>query len=427
MRIPKRRRSGQVVLPTPSRDEREGGPSLACRGALLGLASVVALAAAAACAGGAPKDLTENVCDSPGVTRDQVELGLILTDSGPSSAAFSAARAGVDARLGLANAEGGVHGRRIAYAWRDDEDSRTRNAYVAKELVDEERVLGLVTVTTAIGPSMEFLAGQGVPVVGLAGSPDWLGHPNMFSYAFDPSPVPVGRYIQASGGRKAAIVASGTAETTAGAADRFTQALRSANIDVVGLVPYSRAVDSPTQIAQRLGALRADALVALTTAEELAALLPAMRAAGSRLAVTVALSGYDHARLARLGPALAGVSFPVYFRPFEAGGPAIDRYRGAMGRFAAQAIRAEQEYSMNAYIYTDLFLYGLEKAGPCPTREGIIRALRATSGYDAGGLVDPVDLRSSSGLLLDCYAFVQVSVTGDAFQPVQERVCGSGA
>ncbi|MBE3200793.1 ABC transporter substrate-binding protein [Frankia sp. CH37] len=392
----------------------------------LGSASVLVLAAAAGCSGSGSGGVEANACTSPGVTSTQVRLGLVLSDSGPSGDVFSAARSGVEARLGLANAEGGVHGRQVVYEWRDDEDLQSRNVLVTRELVGSRQVIGLVTVTTALEESTDALTEQDVPVVGLAGSPDWAEHPNMFSYAYDASPVTIGRYIQASSGRKVALVLSGIAGNTTGAADRYTQALQSVGLKVVGAVSYARLADSPAQIAHKIAALGADSIVGLTTAEDLAEILPAIRTTVPRLVVTVALSGYDHARLARLGPALAGVSFPVYFRPFEAGGPAIDRYRDAMSRFAPQAVRAEQEYSMNAYIYTDLFLQGLERAGACPTRAGVVSALRDLTGYDAGGLVSPVNMRNNSDVLQECYAFVQVNPTGDAFQPVRERMCANG-
>jgi len=51
---------------------------------------------------------------------------------------------------------------------------------------------------------------------------------------------------------------------------------------------------------------------------------------------------------------------------------------------------------MLAYIATDLFVRGLQEAGPSPTRESFITNLGRVPNYDAGGLIEPVDLARSA-------------------------------
>ncbi|WP_407672301.1 ABC transporter substrate-binding protein [Parafrankia discariae] len=122
------------------------------------------------------------------------------------------------------------------------------------------------------------------------------------------------------------------------------------------------------------------------------------------MAASISLTGYDPSLLPTLGPALAGVPIPVYFRPSEAGGAPIDRYRDAMARYAPQTAIPEQQFAMFGCICTDLFPRGLEAAGECPTRAGFISALRKVSDYDMGGLIDPVDLASNAGQPIRCNA-----------------------
>src|ERR1700755_3600826 len=121
-------------------------------------------------------------CDSPGITPNQVTLGFLYPDSGASSSALSSARAGFEARIGLANEEGGVRGRRIAYEWRDDAGSGPVAATATEELVDHEKVFGLVTASAALADSMDRLTRQGVPVTGVAVEPSWAGRENRFSF-----------------------------------------------------------------------------------------------------------------------------------------------------------------------------------------------------------------------------------------------------
>ncbi|WP_308301235.1 ABC transporter substrate-binding protein [Frankia sp. Mgl5] len=182
-------------------------------------------------------------------------------------------------------------------------------------------------------------------------------------------------------------------------------------------------------MARQLAETGADALLNLGTPDDFAEILKAAQAENLNFPVRVSLSGYDRALLTTTGPALTGVSFPVYFLPFEAGGAPIERYRGAMTRFAPETALPEQQFAMFAYIYTDLFLEGLRLAGACPTREGFISSLRKVADYNAGGLIEQVDLRNNIGKVPDCNAFVQIDPTGRAYQVTHKRLCrdGSGA
>ncbi|WP_018501738.1 ABC transporter substrate-binding protein [Parafrankia discariae] len=361
-----------------------------------------------------------------GVTSDAVNLGFVYSDTGVGSEALVSARAGFDARIGLANEEGGINGRKIVYQWRDDENSLARDVQVVDELLRRESVFGLVTVSANLSGSMNTLATQGIPVVGLAAEPAWHEHQNMFSYNYGASLETVGRDIRASGGSKVAFVASGSSSFTAESAARYTTAMQSVGLTIAGMVSYSKSTDNPAHVARQLADTGADALLNLGTPDDFAEIIKAARAENLNFPVRVSLSGYDRALLPTAGPALSGVSFPVYFRPFEAGGAPIERYRDAMTRFAPETALPEQQFAMFAYIYTDLFLRGLQLAGDCPTREGFISSLRKVTDYDAGGLIEKVDLSSNIGKIPDCNAFVQIDPTGRAYQVSHGSLCRDG-
>ncbi|SQD99758.1 putative Leu/Ile/Val-binding lipoprotein transmembrane [Parafrankia sp. Ea1.12] len=391
---------------------------------LLGVAAAVLVAAVTSCSS-APGAASAAACDSPGVTPGEVNLGLVYSDSGVGSAAFASARAGADARFGLANEEGGVHGRKIVYQWRDDANDPSQNARVVQELLRGDSAFGLVTITTAFGSAPADLAKQNVPVVGF-GLPTWAEYQNMFSTMYQASPVTIGRYLRDSGGSKVGVVITGSSASTLDVIKMYKSAFESVGLTVTDTISYAHSVDSPAHVAQQLAASGVNALVGFTTTEDLAEIMGAVRTANLNLATTVSFTGYDQGLLPTLGPALAGVSIPAYFRPFEAGGAAIDRYRAAMVRYAPEATQPDQQFAMNAYIYADMFVRGLDLAGDCPTRDGFINALRSVSDYDAGGLIEPVDLATNRTGALNCYAFVQVNPTGTGFQVARPRLCADG-
>lgn len=392
----------------------------------LAMAAAVLAAVVAGCAATGTGSETRTACNSPGVSADELKLGFVLSDSGAGSIALASARAGVDARLGLVNDRGGVNGRKITYVLRDDGTSLAKNARVVGDLVQDDSVFGLITTTVTLGDSMELLAREGIPVVGLASESRWGQYPNMFSFTYADSPGAIANYLQSSAGTKAGIIITGSAPSTYALAEEHTNALRAVGIAAES-VHFAAATDSPIRTARQLAQNGVNVLVGLSTLDDLAAILQAAPDAGLNLVASVALSGYDQRLLTTMGPRLAGVAFPVYFRPFEAGGPAIEEFRLAMIMHAPESGQPDQQLAMFAYIYTDMFLRGLELAGPCPTRESFIEGLRDTTDYDAGGLIAPVSLRDNAGKANPCVAMVRVNPAGTAFQVARERVCAGGA
>lgn len=390
------------------------------------LAAIVVLASIAiSCSPSGGESMQSPICNTPGFTSDQVTLGFVVSDSGGSSATFASARSGIDARIGLANASGGIHGRRISYHWRDDSGSESRTERMIDELVQQDSVFGLVTASSTIGSSMDRLTELGVPVAGLAAEPSWAAHPNMFSHMYSGSAETIGQYIKAAGGTKIAILtARGTFGTDT--AIRYATALQAVGLGTVVTIPYASNSDNPNRVAQQIADSGADAIIGITSPIEFAEVMQATHAAQMQFAASVSLSGYDRSLLDAVGQALAGVSIPVYFRPFEADGEPLEQYRRAMNQYSPQTILPEQQFAMFTYINTDLFLRGLELAGPCPTRQGFISALRNLSDYDAGGLIEPVNLSTNIGKSSNCNAFVQVDPTGREFRVTRESVCING-
>ncbi|MBL7493340.1 ABC transporter substrate-binding protein [Frankia sp. AgB1.9] len=394
---------------------------------LLGSAAALLLAVATSCASPGGVSAANGACDAPGVTPSQVKLGFVYPDSGSSGSTLSAARAGLDARIGLANEQGGVHGRKITYEWRDDEGQATVTALAAEDLVQQQKVFGLVTASASLGDAMDGLTRQNVPVAGIAIEPAWAGRQNMFSSIYGTSQVVVGQYLRTSHATRVAIVTGDASEVTSENTLAYERGLQAAGISAVEAVSFTPALGTPAHAVSKIMSFGADALLGITAPDDFAQVVQATRAAGAHLAVSVVLTGYDRSLLASEGRTLAGVSMPSYFRPFEAGGPAMERYQAAMARYAPEAGATDQQFAMFTYIDTDLFLRGLDLAGPCPTREGFIKALRGVSSYDADGLITPIDLRDYSGKPLNCNAFVQVAPDGSAFQVVRERVCADGS
>jgi ABC-type branched-subunit amino acid transport system substrate-binding protein len=396
-----------------------------------GIAAIVLLvltAAASACSSGKSPAITAAPCTTAGVTSQEIRLGLLYSDTGASSATLAVARAGVDARIGQANAGGGIHGRKIVYDWQDDPGTPEANTLGARNLIEGRHDFGLMEYTLGAGASAQYLADRDVPVSGLAVGDAWPKYRNMFSFSYTTggSVDTYGQFVKSRGGTRAALLRTALSSEVGNAGTKLVDSLESVGIPTVAQVPYTPGADSPAVTAQKIIDSGADTLLAVVDAGvALPPVLTALHTAGKQMKVILSVSGYDNQLLRQAGPAMAGVVVPVFYRPFEAGGPAIARYTAAMSNYAPQVQNPTQEIAMIAYINTDLFLKGLQMAGPCPTRKGFTEALRSVTSYDAGGLLEPpINIRNGLGKPTTCWSFVQANDTGSAFNVIDQNRCG---
>jgi branched-chain amino acid transport system substrate-binding protein len=362
---------------------------------------------------------------APGVTGDKVHLGLLYADSGTAAADLPAVRAGVDARIGAANAAGGIGGRRIAYDWRDDTGTPAGNLLGSRELVERSEVFGLLEFTSAASGGAGYLADRGVPVVGLATEDVWARYSTMISFAATTATQidTYGQVVATHGGTSAVLLRTGLSAGVAGAAERVGASLRAAGVNVVATLGYTPGADNVGDLARQVVASGADSVVTMLAPDALPGVLREIRDAGAHPSVVLALDGYDQGLLRTAGADLAGTLVPVYFRPVEAGGAPTARYLDAMRRYAPQVDDPAQASSLVSYIGTDLFLRGLQAAGPCPTRASFLAALRGLTRYDAGGLIAPTAVATVQRNPATCFSVLRVDPAGTGFQADQSNLC----
>ncbi|WP_232294973.1 ABC transporter substrate-binding protein [Parafrankia sp. EUN1f] len=364
------------------------------------------------------------------MTSSEVRAGLLFSDTGREASGSLAFRAGVDARLGVANDAGGVNGRRITYSWRDDATDTTLNLAAARELVEGEGVFGVIQGGNAASVSAGYLSDRRAPVVGLAGEAAWGAYENMFSWHYYSAAAGSsdvwGNFVRSQGGTRAAIVNMALSEATRNYNRQLVDSLQAAGVSVDLTFEVTAAVTSFDTIARLMKAAKIDTITGIIYPNVLAKLLPAVRAAGVNLRVVLSPTGYDGTLLEEIGPALAGATIYVDFVPFETNTPTHARLLTAMVRYAPQIQPPARDSAVYGWLAADLFLRGLQAAGNCPTRESFIRGLRGVHDYDGGGLLpQKVDFATNRGRLSNCYAFVRVSDDGSRFVPLQPALrCG---
>ena len=78
---------------------------------------------------------------------------------------------------------------------RDDTADQTRNAEVARDLVEQEKVFGIIETRSTSNGSAKYLNEQAIPVVGWhVGVPAWSMYPNMFTFRQGTADEPENEY-----------------------------------------------------------------------------------------------------------------------------------------------------------------------------------------------------------------------------------------
>ncbi|ADP83580.1 ABC transporter substrate-binding protein [Pseudofrankia inefficax] len=402
--------------------------------ALAAVAAVIVtslVAAGCATTGGSSSSTSGAACNTPGYSANEIQLGFIYPNSGAVAPALSASKSGFDARIAEANAAGGIYGRKIVTSWRDDAGTPGQNLEAAQDLIERQKVFGLVEATVAAGGSAEYLRKANVPVSGIAAEALWADpkYRNMFEYSYvfttGPSVTTFGDYAKSQGGTKAAIIESdGTANATDIGA-KIGTSLAAAGIPTApGHFLYSPNAVDPEKLGEQLKAAHVDVVVAAFAGDQLAELVRGIKAGGASLKVILAPSGYDSSLVRKYGKTLSGLTAAVAYVPFQIGDKAHQDYLRAMSNFAPELQPPDQELAFVTYILTDLFLYGLQKAGPCPTRAGYIDALRAST-YTSGLLPGPVDMTKDFGQIARCYTFMRVNDAGTGYDVVPSAEAGA--
>lgn len=376
----------------------------------------------------------QQLCAStPGVSRTGINLGLLYSASADLRDPGSGFRAGVDARLGAANATGGIQGRRFTYDLADDEASTTLNAVGGRNLARDHDTLGILQFSAASAGSAAMLTTEQVPVIdGQVTDPGVGTHNNVFSYArplvSQPATSSVGDFLDGRGARRVAIVSLQLSTGTQTMARIAEQSVRAAGLRVAASLQVPAGPLDRQGFANQLIRAKADSLLAYVPAPTFYQLIQGVRDA--RLGLSAIIGNpttYDPGQLATLGGAAAGVYAFLDYRPLETGTAAHRLFLSAMAAHAPQSASMPTGPALIGWISTDLLLRGITAAGPCPTRASVLDSLRHLDRYDADGLLPaPIDLSHGVAAVRPCYNFVQVTPNGAGFAPIDTNPqCGT--
>lgn len=372
-----------------------------------------------------------------GVDGDTIKIGLITSLTGGSSAGNAEAEAGAQARIDLQNSKGGVNGSKLELVTADDQSTADGVVTAARQLVERDKVFGIISMSTLLFSATKYLRKENVPVTGTGfDGPEWGQQPNTNMFSLDPidpayPPTTIwGEFFKSIGVTRVAAIGYADIPSSSGSVQQIQQGVVAAGLEAAYTnvsIPYG-ATDFTAVVLQMKEARTNGFICACDTSTEIA-LATAVKQAGLD-AEGVLSTGYAQATLndAATKAAAQGLYAYSYYVPYELHTKGTDAMLAAFEE-SDRSYRAGDipGYGLSSgYLSADLMITGLEKAGDKPTRASFVSGLRTVESYDADGVLPaPISFtpdQFGKSLSRPCNYFVQL--VGDEFVP-QPKICGT--
>jgi branched-chain amino acid transport system substrate-binding protein len=355
----------------------------------------------------------------PGITKTQVNVGAIVTQSGSLAADFAPYLSGVHAYFDYVNAKGGINHRQLNLADAlDDQSLPATDVQDARTLVTADHVFAIVGISVPFFQASSYLSTQPTPVFGYSTSNVWAKTPTFFadygSYLNYNSSIPDFAYVaKKTGVTKIAVVALGypsSKDECEGAID----GLKAFKFKVA----YSNVNESIDQdwSVEATKIKRSGAKMVVSCMDDLSSIQLSKNMASDGLnPVQLWLDGYDRTVLQANSQYMQGVYLLLQHVPFEAATtypttyPGLNLYLSTMVKYGYTS----DEYSdvaLAGWESASLFAQGLKSAGTHPTQQAVTAAINKITNDTGGGVAAPTDwkIAHTSDGSPSCETFVKV-------------------
>jgi branched-chain amino acid transport system substrate-binding protein len=408
------------------------------RSSLVGLLGVAALVTAAAACGSSSSGTGATGTAKPAAAAP-ITIGIVTSQTGPASADFYGNAQGAEARIDEQNAAGGVDGRQLKVVIGDDGSSNQGGQTAVSDLIQQQKVFGLIFLSDFVSSAYRVAQQQGVPVVGWAvDGPEWGIKPNtnMVAVEGNVSPLPppntlTAKVAKMEGAKNMASLAIGGEEPSILGAKAFDTAAASIGLKV-GYSNYSIPVGTvnvgPIVLAMKQAHVDGFNSEMLDTTDF--AIISGARQAGLKLIAPISVTGYGQDLLTQPTAlqAAQGAIFGVEQTPVSEHTPATVAEQAAFEKY--EHFSGVPSLSWTAgWTSADLFIQGLKAAGNSPTRTTFLSGLHNLKGWTAGGLLPwTADLSLANfgqSAKTQCEYFVKLS--GSKFVPLAggKPICGT--
>ncbi|HSA51551.1 MAG TPA: ABC transporter substrate-binding protein [Yinghuangia sp.] len=360
--------------------------------------------------GGAPN---ANTASDVGVTPTEIKIGMIDTASGLlGGETFSGPMYGAQAFFQALNAKGGINGRTITVVACDDEGAGFINQKCARRLIDDDKVFAFAGNSIYKYDGAEYVSSQGVPDVGgipVGNAYDTYQHLYSLYGSGAPRNGEVGwngtlyqntaiyRYFKEKLGARTAAVVSYNQADSARYAESIKDGLRAEGYTVVDKqVDFALANFDAAVVDMRNRGV--DIVFDAIDTRGNALLCKAMDGAGLRVQAKVSTvqsqnalvkSEFKDSPTCRNSIHVTGTS-----RSYEdVGHPAVAEFRDAMRTYFPDREDKMSQWTLEGWASAQWLVDAIASCGADVTRECVEAFVNRPEGYDAHGLLVPVDFR----------------------------------
>ena len=347
-----------------------------------------------------------------GITSNTVIVGQSAALTGPAKELGLDMRMGVQTYFDQVNKSGGVHGRKLVLKSLDDGYEATRAAANTKTLINQDgafALLGYVGTPTSEASKPIFTEAR-VPFVGAFTGAELLRAPfnryifNVRASYYDETEAIV-NLLANLGMTRIAVFYQNDSYGKAGLTG-VERAMTKRNMKIAATGTVERNTTEVSVAVKEISKVDPQAVVMISAYKSVAAFVTAMKKMNSNpqfMNVSFVGSKALATELGETGRGV-GISQVVPF-PWSLSAPVVKEYQR---NFVAHAGNDNYNFSsLEGYIAAKVFVEGLRRAGPQPTREGLVAALETLRDFDVGGFnvtYTPTDHNGSK--------FVELTVIG---------------
>jgi branched-chain amino acid transport system substrate-binding protein len=328
--------------------------------------------------------------DEPGVTDHRILLGQSAAFSGAAAQLGIQMHAGAMAYFDVVNRHGGVYGRRIEIVTADDKYEANLAEKNTRDLIEKERVFALFGYvgTPTSNASLPLVLKEHIPFFAPFTGAQSLREPvkrevfNIRASYFDETEHLVDQ-LSRLGIKNIAVFYQNDAYGKTGL-DGVQRAMKKRGLSIVDTATVERNSTDVAAAVTKLNAKKPDAIIQITAYASAAAYIKAMHKAGyTGQFYNVSFVGSQALAdvLGNEGPGVV-ISQVVPF-PWDRSVPLVAEYLKVLQE---AHIDKPNFSSLEGYIAARVFVEGLRRAGPHPTREKLISALETInrSNFDIG-------------------------------------------
>ncbi len=356
-----------------------------------------------------------------GITDDSVTFAQVAAFDGPAAALGQGMRLGISAAFEEANANGGVHGRRLLLDTMDDGYEPDRSASLVKSVIDADAHIGLIGAvgTPTSSATQPIATDANVPFIGPFTGAGFLRDAalgNVFNvratYAAE-TEAWINYLVDREGMSSIAILYQDDAFGRVGLAG-VNAALEQRGMTLAAEGTYTRNTTAVKRALLDIRKVEPDAVVMVGAYKPVAEFIKLARSLDLD-STFVNISFVGSAALAEeLGDAGEGViiSQVVPF-PWDSSVPVVVQYTRALEAFDPSA---EPGFiSLEGYIVGRLAIQALNDAGQDLTRETFLAALAGLRAIDLGGVTMAFGADDNQGM---DDVFLTRITAGGAFEPI---------